>query len=277
MKPHYWSCSKLADWIRGTPTLAAGTSEEWLAWKKKAKSKKFRYWLAEEFLDHLQNFIYWPTRRIYDVRCYVNNRWRTQSHALVSNLKKGQWYDLDTCLIHAIFDELINFVEIEQAWMNVVFSEENRKKYKTPWYRTVFRMGVWRCPEAGIAHLEWAAGLKYDEDYIDKNDPKFGQLTSQALAAQEILALYKWWKIERPKRLDPSDASGWSAYCDKKHKTAEARGDNSLLSIFNKDNEEEKKISRNLLDIYHTLEEEQEEEDTAMLIRLIKIRRNLWT
>jgi hypothetical protein len=55
-------------------------------------------------------------------------------------------------------------------------------------------MGVWRCPEAGIAHLEWATGLKHDEEWFDKNDPRYGQPTHQALAAQEILLLYKWGK-----------------------------------------------------------------------------------
>jgi len=33
-------------------------------------------------------------------------------------------------LLHSAFDELVNFVEIEQAWMQVVFSDEDRKKYK---------------------------------------------------------------------------------------------------------------------------------------------------
>jgi len=40
-------------------------------------------------------------------------------------------------------------------------------------------------------------------DWVDKKDPHFGKPTSQALAAQETLALYTWWKEERPKRLDP--------------------------------------------------------------------------
>lgn len=25
----YWSCTKFADWIRGTPKLLAGTAEQW--------------------------------------------------------------------------------------------------------------------------------------------------------------------------------------------------------------------------------------------------------
>ena len=276
MKSTYWSCSKFADWLRGTPILSAGTSKEWSDWKKTAKKKPIRYWLAEEGLDYLQNFICWPAHRMNDVRFYINNRWITKSHALTSNLKRGEWQDFDGRLLHSVFDELVNFVEIEQAWMQVVFSDEERKKYKTPWYRTIFRMRLWRCPDAGLAHLDWAAGLKHDEDSIDKNDPKYGQPTFQALAAQETLVLYNWWKNERPNRLDPYDASGWSSYCDERHKKAELRGEDFLESIFNTDKSDGDQSS-NLLKIRHKMEEDQDEEDTAMLIRLIKVRHNLWT
>lgn len=55
MKYEYWSCSKFADWLRGTPKINLGTSEEWNAWRKTAKEKKVRYWLTEEGLDFLKD------------------------------------------------------------------------------------------------------------------------------------------------------------------------------------------------------------------------------
>lgn len=78
--------------------------------------------------------------------------------------------------------------------MHVVFSEEEQKKYKTPWYRTTFRIGLWRNSEAGIAYLKWASELKTDEDWIYKNDSDYGQPTQQALAPQETLQLYNMQK-----------------------------------------------------------------------------------
>ncbi|MBA2656611.1 MAG: hypothetical protein H0U70_06445 [Tatlockia sp.] len=54
----YWSCTKLADWIRGAPTLISGTSEEWRSWEKSAKVKRLRFWLAETGLDSLQNTLF---------------------------------------------------------------------------------------------------------------------------------------------------------------------------------------------------------------------------
>src|SRR3990167_9530234 len=116
MRLKYWSCSKFADWLRGSSKLKAGTAEEWGAWRKAAKIKKIRYWLAEEGLDHLKDFIFWPAHRIYDIRCYISNRWISRSHALTNNLERGAWHEFDTRLLHAAFDELLNFVEGEQAW-----------------------------------------------------------------------------------------------------------------------------------------------------------------
>jgi hypothetical protein len=274
MRGNYWSCSKFADWLLGTPKPPAGTAEEWNAWHKKAKAKNLRYWLAEEGLDYLQNLLHWPADRIADVRHYIRNRWISKTHALASNLKRGQWHEFETRLLHAAFDELVNFVEIEEAWMHVICSGKEWKIYKNPWYRSVFR--VWRCSEAGVAHLNWAAGLKHDEEWDNKNDPSFGQPTSQALAAQEILALYRWWKDERSKRPDPMDASGLSSYYDERQKAAEIAGDEPLWSSLLV-NEKDSELYRKMSDICHQMEKEQDEEDTAMLIRLVKIRHSMWT
>lgn len=55
MRSRYFSCSKFADWLRGTPKLSCGTSEEWRDWEISAKqSRPIRYWLAEEGLDYIQ-------------------------------------------------------------------------------------------------------------------------------------------------------------------------------------------------------------------------------
>lgn len=271
MKSHYWSSSKFADWLRGTPKPESATTEVWNAWEKTAKAKKFRYWLVEEGFDYLQDFICWPIKRYHIVRCYINNRWVVKSHALTSNLKRGEWHEYDTRILHSLFEELVNYVEIASAWMQVVFSEEDRKKYHTPWYRTYLRLGLWRCPEAGIAQLEWAATLKWD----DKNDLHFGEFTLQALAAQETLALYHWWKVERPKRRDPSEASGLDDFHKKRRDAAKPSDD--IWAELSMKNKEQDELLLKLLNICQKLEQEQDDEDTAMLIRLIRIRRSLWT
>jgi hypothetical protein len=261
MRSTYWSCTKFATWLRGTAKPYSATEEGWNNWQKIAEKKKFRYWLAEEGLDHLQDVIFWPIDRIRAVRNYISHRWAVKTHALTSTLKRGEYHELDTRLLYAVFDELIIFVENELASMRVVFSSEERKKYRVPWYRSYLGLKSWRNAQAGIAYLNWAAALKRDEEWVDKNDPTYGEPTSQALAAQEILQLYQWWKHTRPNRPDPDEISGWSKYCEQK-------------STINKIDED---VSRDILNACFKIEKEYEEEDTQMLIRLIKIRSYLWT
>lgn len=272
---NYWSCTKFADWIRGNPKLKCGTSGEWRDWRKESKKlHPYRHWIAEELLDEIQNVIRWPLERLYDVKYYLNNRYITKTHALTSSLKRGSWHEFDTRILHCLFDELVNFVEQEKAWMTVAWGdEETRKKYNTPWYAFGWlRIRGWRCPGAGLDHLEWESKLRYDEEWMDKEDPRYGQLTPQALTAIETLELYNWWKVIRPQRTDPDDESGWSAHCAKRRETQD---EDDIL--FDDRTPEEREESGRLIDLSHEIEKKYNDEDTEMLIRLIKIRRSLWT
>jgi hypothetical protein len=245
----YWSNSKFADWLRGTKKPFALGFKAWDDWEAAAKKKHpFRFWLAEEGLDHLQRVFTFPNATYYNIVYYINNRWITKTHALTSNLKKGDYYDLDTRIIECLFDELVNFVEVELAWHHVMWSE----KETAPWWRRVFRFRTWRSPSHGIAHLEWESNLKYDEEW-DKDTERYGRPTPQAINAQEKLALYNWWK-QRPNRPDPDEVSGWSEYCKNKDENAQRP-----------------------LDKLREIEQQYEDEDTEMLIRLIKVRKSLWT
>lgn len=270
---NYWSCSKFADWVRGMPKPLVGTCEEWKAWEKTAKEKRFRYWLAENGLDHLQDIIFFPVTCLNDLRYYIKNRWVNKTHALTSKLKRGEWHEFDSRLLYSAFEELVNFVEIELAWQQIIFSGDEDRKYNPSWYVTAFRIWPWRCPEAGIANLIWASELKNDEEWFDKNGPDYGKPTKQALAAQETLALYRWWKEGRPNRPDPGEASGWNKYYEEASRSAKDN-DGGLFSFTKREISQD---SLNSNKLYHQMEDEQEEEDTAMLVRLVKHRRNIWT
>ena len=113
---NYWSCTPFADWLRGTKKLSAGTSEEWDDWTTAAQMKhNFRYWLAEEGLGHIQDFVTWPVRKIYDVKYYINNRWVTRTHSLTAHardIKPGAWRDVGNRFLPCLFNELVDFVEV---------------------------------------------------------------------------------------------------------------------------------------------------------------------
>jgi len=277
---HYWSCSKFADWIRGTTKLKVGTSEQWQEWETRAKRDfPIRWWIAEEGLGHLQDFVTWPVRKLYDIKYYVNNRWITKSHALTAHprdISPGSWSDVGNRFLPCLFNELVDFVEIELAWWHLVWEgEEKRAKYNMPWWAAGWwRIRTWRCPQAGLDNLEWQRNLKYDDEWIGADDPKYGKPPPQAIGAQEILDLYTWWTVTYRNRPDPHDASGWSAYCDA---SREANG-GSLWGSLNADKTPElKKMSNKAHKLLQKIEADYAKEDEAMMIRLIKVRNSLWT
>lgn len=274
---NYWTCSSFADWIRGTIKGGAKTAEGWDAWHQEAKaSHPIRYWIAEEGLDQLQDFVTWPARKIDDVRHYINNRWFEKTHAMTSRLERGKWHEFDTRLLHCMFDQLVDFVETEQAWHHTLWDDHARKKYPRPWYtQGWFRVKNWRCAEAGLDYLAWASTLTYNSSYgIEPGEENYGKPTPQAQAAIETLALYNWWKHTRPARPDPMDASGWSALCDQRRADGKI---SSVISIFRDNSPEEAEKSRQILAECDRLEQQYEQEDEEMMIRLIRLRGNLWT
>ena len=278
---NYWSCSKFADWLRGTKKLGAGTAEEWDDWTTAAQMKhNFRYWLAEEGLSHLQDFVTWPIRKIYDVKYYINNRWVTRTHSLTAHprdIKPGQWCDVGNRFLPCLFNELVDFVEVELAWWHIAWADKDEKaKYNAPfWASGWFRWRTWRCPQAGLDNLDWQRNLRHDVDSgWAEGDPNIGKPTPQAVKAQEVLDLYRWWKDVYPNRPDPHDASGWSEYCERKR---QEHGDTGLSFFRESKNPELRALGDAALKKTHEIEQEYEAEDEEMMIRLIKVRHGLWT
>jgi cytosine/adenosine deaminase-related metal-dependent hydrolase len=105
----------------------------------------------------------------------------------------------------------------------------------------------------------------------DSDSADYGQPTHQALAAREILELYMWWREVRPARPDPYKASGWTAYCERRR-----NGGRDFFDLEDK-TEEEAEQGRVASEQVSKIEAEYEQEDTDMLIRLIRVRDGLWT
>jgi len=274
---NYWSCSPFADWVRGTPKGNAKTSEGWDEWRTEAERyHPVRYWLAEEGLSYLQDFITWPVRKIYDAKYYINNRFVTRTHSLTAHprdIRPGDWCDVSDRFLPCLFNELVDFVEVELAWWHIAWDEEARKKFKSPfWAYGWFRWRTWRCPEAGLENLEWQRKLRWQENEVGPDHKGLGELTPQAVKAQEILDLYKWWTEVYPNRPDPHDASGWTAYCE-----LSRLANGGKLSWSGDKTPELKKASRLAHKELRKIEAAYEKEDTDMMIRLIKARHGLWT
>lgn len=234
---HYWSCSKFANWIRGEDKPMALEWGEWDKWYDEQKQKRpFRYWLSDTFLKKLQDVVYFPIDLYRTIAVYIRNRYIDKLQYLHTGLKPGEYYDLDYRIIHALFNELVDFVEKDLSYLS---HWDRNKTYE-------FKNG--RCVEAAYDYFKWANNLKHK-----------GKLTEQAKATRQIQKLYEWWKNERPNRVDPFSPSEFSYDIDE------------IL--------DSKKIKQkqNAIKKAYDLELAQENEDTEMLIELIKIRHHLWT
>jgi hypothetical protein len=276
-RSHYWTCSKFADWVRGTPKLKAGTSEEWEEWDRKVSGQsKLRYWLAEEGLDYVQKVVFYVPDTLHSIKYYINNRWVTKTHALTAHsrdIRPGSWCDVGNRFLPCLFNELVDFVEVELAWWHLAWNSEDRAKYNMPWWAVGWwRIRTWRCPQAGLDNLEWQRQLRWKEEEVGPDFKGLGELTPQAVKAQEILDLYTWWTTTYRNRPDPYEASGWTAYCE-----AARLANGGKLSFSSDKTPELAKMSKIAMKKLHKMEADYEKEDEQMMIRLIKVRHGLWT
>ena len=277
-RSNYWSCSKFADRLRGNAKGGAKTSSEWTLWHKESQqAHPIRYWIAEEVLDRVQDTLMWPMDKLYDLKYYVNNRWVSSTHALTAHrrdIPRGEWRDLGNRFLPCLFNELVNFVEVELAWKHVACDQSVREKYRVPWYGMGwFRWRTWRCAQAGIDYLNWEINLVKDRSWgLSPDDVEYGEPTDQARAALEILSLYNWWTQVYVNRQDPHDESGWSEACAFGRKDSD-----DFLSMLDNTDPEYVSMRDRAHERLREIEAQREQEDTDMLIRLIKIRERLWT
>jgi hypothetical protein len=189
---NYWSCSKLANLIRGDDKPGALSWEDWEKWRKTASEKHpYRYWLAEEGLDILQDIVNFPMDVYHTISVYIRNRYIDKIHYLRTGLKPGIYYDLDWRILNGLFNELVIYVESELAHTMRAYPDRHYKFIKG------------RCKLAGLDHLNWASQLIMNEDYgISPDDENYGKPTHQAIIAKKVYELYSWW-LNRDNRVDP--------------------------------------------------------------------------
>ena len=163
-------------------------------------------------------------------------------HVVVIDTKPG-YMDPDERMLRANFQILTDFVEIELASFHRVSQEADSNVAWWKRARKLFRRNRrqrHRDPESGIAYLDW--------EIADTGG-------HQAHAAAEKKDLYLWWTVERPNRFDlyTDPHLGW------------------------KENDANDDFLKHDYTLVHNCEAIYEEQDQEMLIRLMKIRRSLWT
>jgi hypothetical protein len=230
----------------------AATSEEWDTWNHTFKTRHpILYPVIEDWLDKAQDVVMFPYDVFDSIRVYIRNRFVTRTHLMDTTLTPGEWHETDERMLYGMFNTLVDFVEIEKAHMwNICSSDEDGIKKRSRW----LRWGEDRAPEYGIAYLNWE--IKLEDEYCAR----------QVDCAQEQLDLYTWWKDIRPNRPDAYEVTGWN----------ELNDDLPINSTMAYDTELSQQIREASIKVGE-LEEQWHDEDNQMLIRLINIRRSLWT
>lgn len=202
---------------------------------------RFRYWLAENFLNSLQDVVMYPVDVWHTIRSYLLNRFVYETHLLRAHAKfirPGSYCDYGDSILVCVFSAF-------ERWVNTV----------------------------GIEHFEWAMHLRYDDDWYDSTHELHGKLTEQAEVAREVIMLYWWWLEIRATRTD-TDAITHDFWTRMHTKYGE--NDGLDIGIGEKFNEEERAEYVRLRAECEQLESGYTHEDTAMLTRLIAVRNSLW-
>lgn len=211
-----------------------------------------RYWVMHDFR---RKFIL-PFKWKYDNICdWIRYRTYDRYHIVSTGLAPG-YYDKDTLMLNVNFNLLKDFVEVECA-RREYWNGDNRASWFAkymPFYNILVQF---RRPDLGIKLLEWETTL--DDPSLPPNE----QCPHQAVHAREVLSLYKWWVNERPARIAISPSSVLPAGFDPfdLHDRNSPQGklyDEQMKKSFKQDAKWDK-------------------EDTHNLIRLMKIRKGLWT
>ncbi len=189
----------------------------------------------------------------------IHNRWINPSHKITITNKEfgiGQYHDTDHRMLYAMFQLLVDYVEIECAAMNSNY-------FTTPWQKVLDTLHTvpvlhWFLPSyrnalQGLHRLRWEMKLIHEHP-------------SQAESARVIFDLYKFWTRTRPNRIDPYDLYRPIEISDLIHN---ARNNNGIITFTD--------TQREYFDAVQKLEDKYEAEDTEMLHLLIKYRSCLWT
>ena len=185
-------------------------------------------------------------RKIEDLNYWVRSH-ITERYHLVDTGLKPQYYDKDTLMLHAAFNLLKQFVEIECSHMYWLCYEGGstslwRKIRTTLFGRTYLK------PEWGLLYLSKQTGFADDNSY------------------EVLVQLYDWWVNKRPNRFDPYDDPKAAAKFVADYLTWPA----------DEDAVKERKLTQGWSDIMK-VERHYENEDQRMFIRLVKLRKMLWT
>jgi len=228
----------------------SASMEEWSAVHKEARKKKFRYWVSQT----MPSYFAVKKMQLDDIRYWFKYRLQKRhKYHLVDTKLKPSYYETDKRMIYAMFSLLVDHVEIEKAQYHYLSLEKGAVKPSQP--------------IAGLKHLDWEITLTHGEYPHPELE---GKPTPQAIGAQEIKDLYMWWTVTHANRMDPMDDS---LFDDESF----AKEEGTIWEMMSERTQEQRDDARNAYLKREAIAEAYDAEDEKMAIRLIRIRKSLWT
>ena len=248
---------KIKHWMNYAPP-AALSAKGWRLFNQEFKEvAPFRYRLTRAVSEFIA-----PIRQVYnDARDWVCCRLYDRRHIVDSGLPPG-YYGPDTLMMHLNFNMLKDFVEVALARVEYSCSGTYRTNASwcekhMPFYMIFYKF---RRPDLGIARLEWFSTLD------NPNLPLYDRDDSLAEFGREVLALYKWWVDQVPARVlvDPPQYSDQGL-----------GGLSILLPDFDKTAADY--VAYKTASVQRSAQEAAwAAEDDEYLIRLVRIRKDMW-
>jgi hypothetical protein len=233
-------------WLLIRPSAATG--EFWYRQKRMAMHRHPVRYFAQNTLPVWLS----ARKRIWIVEPIWWVRYRTieRNHIINTGLRPN-YHDGDMLLLHANFSILKRHVELGLASKNNDFMVQHKKPLLMTYGRWL-KSGVGRL--SGLAYLDWLMS----ED-IAVTAPQHAE------TAKIIKRLYLWWVDERPQRIDPhSDPRIW--------KDVERPPNDFLRAL----GTPKPPAYRDALDQMSTMNTFYDDQDQAMLMKLVSIRTFLW-
>ena len=249
--------TKFNAWIRYNPPTAL-TTRGWRLFEEEFRQRApIRYYLYRGFRNKYVRPIY---RKYLNILDWIRYRTYDRYHILHTRLPPG-YHEVDTQMLHVNFNLLKDFVEIELAWHYYIWHEEDRRSWFEKYIPFYDRFFPSLNPNLGINYLNWATTL--DDPML----PPVERSERQAQSAREILALYNWWVNDRPNRKE-------IVVPDYDHQGLGIMA--SLDDDFDREASDYKEHHKKMKERSEQ-EEKWRKEDDEMLIRLMNVRRDLWT
>ena len=215
--------------------------------KKRNQERKtknpFLYFVYVSVPEFIEDALLWPQRKYSDIFYWIYYRTTGKYNVIKLDLKPG-YYDADTKIEHALWTILVDFIEVEAAWMSCVCDDEKRKKFKRE-----RRFGKFRSRELGIEWVDFQIACgEPDSNGISYSKQKVNEI-------QQLKDAYLYYKDER---------ITYTKQIDDLYKTI--RLDNAVKAERSKTYDKISKLENKITKL-----------DDKHLINIVKNRQYMWT